>query len=59
MLDIAQALEGAEKGTKDLTIPDATQNQCQRLNDTSQEHSQQSKLTLPHTSKPCHRCDML
>ena len=38
-LDIAQALEAAEKGTKDLTIQDTTQNRGQGLNYTSQERN--------------------
>ena len=53
---VVQALEAAEKDTKDLTILDATQNWGQGLNYTSQECSRQSKLTSPHTSKPCQRC---
>ena len=55
-LDIAQALQAAEKGTKDLTIQDTTQNRGPGLNYTSQECNQRSKVTPPHTSKPCHRC---
>ena len=39
-LDIAQALEAAEKGNKDLTIQDTTQNRGQGLNYTSQECNQ-------------------
>ena len=39
-LDIAQALEAAEKGTNNLTIQDTTQNLGEGLSYTSQERKQ-------------------